>query len=206
MRLPNLLVSAALLILIILSGGLTACQKCSKQQEQQPQAIVQKKHALVEIIDKYRAEHPKLMNNESTRDKGAKELQSIVIEEIKKNPSLLSSIPFQYKDAMKKGSKYIVKFEFSKYNNTPKLTNEYDLVITCFSYATSSQMENLVDDKLYKIQGTCKGSVNGKIVLPSGNTFYMNPDIHDFGSDSFGHELTIDLGGLYIADANFIAK
>jgi hypothetical protein len=137
------------------------------------------------------------ISNEMMRDKMAKKLQKKVFSEISKDGSIISQVPVIYSDAMEKGNKYIVKFEYPMtLSRTVKdISSKYQIVFSIFSVVGSDIMGKLKDNCFYHISGKFCGDVSGKIVLPSGDTFYNNPSITT--DDYISNKVSIDLGGMY---------
>ena len=134
---------------------------------------------LTAICAEYLKSNTDALNNNVTRDKAAQELQNIIIDSISKNLSILQSVPFEYFISLPKGNKYLIKFTVSDFNdrNISAVIDgvKYVFGFELFAVVDEKIMSSLKDNKFYRIK-SCKfhGSVNNKVALPDGSTFYQN--------------------------------
>lgn len=120
---------------------------------------------------------------------------------MKADNTFLSEIPLKFSDMMQKNkNKYILKFECGEYSTDDKLLtskqDKYSINFAIFVEAPEDEASKLELNKIYHLEGKYCGSVNGKLVLPSGNVFDYNAHCYKF-SDSVG---TICLGGFLFKD------
>lgn len=159
-------------------------------------------HPLMKIFVNYTKNNPNAFNNSATRDNAATKIQSILFDSIQNNPSLLKTIPFRYEDLMKKGNKYIVKFSlssFSEKNINYRNNDKYSISFDVFTIADDSFVEVLKDRYFYKFKNfDFKGSVNGKIALPSGRTFSQNSFV--LVEKDYNSKYDLNIGGIYLTN------
>ena len=182
---------------------LSACANSGNGRLSEDRNIVKDTNVVAKMLLDFRDNHPTMMRNQITREEAAIEFQKVFCDSINKNDAFLSNIPAQYVQCLQNGSTYMVKFEYSKYNDCPELLDSIRLVYTVFSIIDKQSMVQLEDKKLYVLSGVCKGSVNDKITLPSGNTFYMNPSIREDDPVLHKDELVFNAGGLLFANLKF---
>lgn len=166
------------------------------------------KYKLTAIWVNFVKANKNVFNNEITREKAANTFQKAVFDSIKNDLGILTSIPLKYETALKKGSKYIIKFSLTDYNklnvtHIDKNGNKecsYKVAFDLFTIGDDKIIERLKDGEFYYIK-SCKfiGSVNNRITLPSGNTFCQNPYFTKENSEFFP-KFNLNLGGLYVTD------
>lgn len=166
------------------------------------ETVATKKFTLGNFLDDFYYSNADGFNNEVTRKKLATKMSNQLGVALKDSSAYyISEIPVQFTQVMQKGNKYIVKFEYSKYNKTDDIHPIFNVSFRIFSVVNEDIVQRLVERKFYYINGTYKGLVENKIELPSGRYFYDRPSL----SSNFG--ISYDLGGLYFTNIDVkIAK
>lgn len=150
-------------------------------------------YKILPVVSMYLNDHQETMNNDITKNKAAKELQKAVFDSIRKDSMFLYELPLEYKTALKKGNRYIVLFSLSSVGEKKCENGQLSVSFDLYSVVSEDVVTSLKEGEYYNVSGKFVGSVNNRIILPSGNTIYNNPNIND----DLGR-VHVSLGGLYI--------
>lgn len=199
-----------MVVISMVLGGCSSNTNKSNVQIQEPSFL------LKELLDSLLKESPNIMNNDITKQDFANVLTTELQKYRGDTLPFLSELPFEFEMSMeypkspfdfeseiyKNAGKYVVKFGFGKYSSKCKLSDKYETTFQVFSIVDKSTASQLVDNSLYKINGTFNdfSNCNGSFTLPSGKCFNGYPRI----SKSSLYEIpSIDLGTLIIENLTF---
>lgn len=136
-------------------------------------------YILANIVDSIISDNPDYLNNDIKKNKVAKEIQATVLSAIQQDHSILTEIPLSFVMMMKKGSKYIIKFELSNIGNSgTRISNKYDIYFNVFTEMSEEEASELIEKHKYHLTFESISDVNNNLVLPSGRTFTDNPKIY----------------------------
>ena len=159
-------------------------------------------YAIANIVDSIVSANPDYLDNDIKRNRVAKAIQSAIISAVSNNHNVLTEIPLTFEQLMQNGvNKYIVKFELSNIGDSgTRISDKYDIYFNVFTEMTVNEASELVKDKKYHISFNSIEDVSNKLVLPSGRTFYNNPNIY---KTSLDERPSVNPGGFLLRSVTF---
>lgn len=127
---------------------------------------------------------PIIIDNDIKRKGVATAIQSAILSEVSNNHNVLTEIPLTFAQMMQKGNKYIVKFELAELvSKGTRISDKYDNYFNVFTEMSENEACELVKDKKYHLSFNSISDVSNKLILPSGRTFYDNPNVYKTSLD-----------------------
>lgn len=159
-------------------------------------------YVIANIVDSIVSANPDYLDNDIKRNRVATAIQSAILSAVSNNHSVLTEIPLTFEQLMQNGAnKYIVKFELSNIGNSgTRISNKYDIYFNVFTEMTENEASELVKDKKYHLSFRSIEDVSNKLVLPSGRTFYNNPNIYITSLDD---KPSVNPGGFLLRGVTF---
>lgn len=159
-----------------------------------------KNYVVANIVDSIITANPDYLDNDIKRNRVATEIQNTVINVISNNHEVLTEIPLTYEMMMPRGNDYIIKFELNNIGNNTRISNKYNIYFNVFTIMNADEAADLVDNQKYYLTFSSIRNVNHNLTLPSGRTFYDNPNVY---KSSLGDEISVSLGGFLLSGVNF---
>lgn len=197
-------------IFLILSFFFCACVNSNSTQDStatieatvnEPTSVT-KQYVISSIVDSIITANPDYLDNDIKRKRVASAIQNTIISVVKSNHEVLTEIPLTFEQLMQNGvNKYIVKFELSNIGDSgTRISDKYDIYFNVFTEMTEEEASELVKDKKYHLSFSTIEDVSNKLVLPSGRTFYNNPNVY---KTSLDERPSVDLGGFLLRKVTF---
>lgn len=163
--------------------------------------LIKNKYKVLDLVDSISVLYPKKYKNDIQSKEFCEMLFMEINTKLEKDNSYLAEIPVQFTQMLQKGKNYIVKFECGDYTTNDKglysQKGNYSINYAIFAEVPKSFASELEDNKIYHITGKYVGSVNGKLVLPSGRLFNYNTSCYSVEGKG-----TICLGGFLFKNLN----
>lgn len=162
-----------------------------------------KQYALQQLLDSCLKQQPNAMNNEVSRSILADTIKTTIQKFIGGSLPFLADIPLQYEMCLeyprhfesfeseidKNAGKYVVKFGFGEILSKCKLSDNYQATFQVFAVMDRKQVETLVDNALYHVNGVLVDFANNSketgFVLPSGKCLVDYPKVITSGNKPY---------------------
>lgn len=175
---------------------LTSCVQNNKTSIKQ-EIQVEPPYKVSQLVDTIFSIYPNVYVNDIQNEKFRQHLYFELNKKLTEDNAYLSEIPLQFSQMMKKGNKYILKFECGEYTtNDKKLKSDVSktkINFAVFSEVNEELASTLENEAQYILSGNYKGYVDGKLKLPSGKVFNYPNNCYKTSLDQYG---TVCLGGL----------
>lgn len=176
----------------------------STKNEEKVVEVVQP-YKVMELVDTIVSIYPNLYVNDVQKERFLSYLYMELDKKLSEDNSFLSEIPLQFSQMLKKGNKYILKFECGKYTtNDTKLnskTSNTSINYAIFAEVDEDLASTLENNAIYTLNGKYKGYVKGKLKLPSGKVFDYPSSCYKTSLDEYG---TVCIGGFLFDDISVI--
>lgn len=148
------------------------------------QQHVASQYVIANIVDSIVSANPDYLDNDIKRKIVATAIQSAILSEVSNNHNVLTEIPLTFAQMMQKGNKYIIKFELAELGSKgTRISDKYDIYFNVFTEMSEDEASELVNDKKYHLSFNSISDVSNNLILPSGRTFYDNPNVYKTSLD-----------------------
>lgn len=152
--------------LLILASSCGFNTNSNSNQPKQPEPM----NKTGEFVNGWLANHPDVLNNDITKNKGAKDFEEGIMTATKSNPAYLSDITYVYRMMLpyNDGKRYAVKFE----QETAKIHSDVkcEVSVLILAVMTEDEAAGLVQNGKYKLSWDSIDYITSKnFRLPSGS-------------------------------------
>lgn len=191
--------------ILIFSICVLSLFSCTQNNVNQTVSHETNSYKVIELIDSIVSLYPNLYVNDVHNERFLLFLYMELDKKLTEDNTFLAEVPMCFSQMLKKGDKYILKFECGKYttNDNKLISQNSD---TQISYAIFAEVDadfasTLENESIYTLTGNYKGYVDGKLELPSGKVFNYERYCRKYGKYDPG---SVCLGGLLFDDISVI--
>lgn len=193
-----------LLLLVVILWNASCVSINNKQvSEKGADTLLQKPLILTTWLDDFLSKHSDCFDNDIKTEEAENFLAvDFLLSQLGDSIDCVTQIPVKFNDMLKyNNNKYLLKFVADKYTTDLKLSDKYDASLTVLAFVDKKTASQLVEGKLYFIDGSCHSYADSKhLQLPSGAVFNLaTPSLKKSAFDG----VQVDLGILLVTDLTF---